>query len=157
VIKQGSTGRVRWSEDPINGLRVLKGAEEEQARIDGTWNADVKLDKLYKTIRPAALPDGAPKDDPLECLELVPAKGLPAVACFDTRTHLRAFQQGKQSTPQGEVPYSARLSDWREVEGVKLPFREETTAGPMTVEAKLAEVKFDQKLAPSLFQMPRPR
>jgi zinc protease len=157
VIKQGSTGRVRWSEDPINGLRILKGAEEEQARIDGTWNADVKLDKLYRTIRPAARPDGAPKDDPLDCVELGPAKGLPAVACFDARTHLRVYQQGKQSTPQGEVPYAARLTDWREVEGVKLPFREETTAGPMTVEAKLAEVKFDQKLAPSLFQMPKPR
>ena len=79
------------------------------------------------------------------------------MACFDARTHLRAYQQGKQATPQGEVPYSARLSDWREVEGVKLPFREETTAGPMTVEAKLAEVKFDQKMAASLFQMPKPR
>ncbi len=157
VIKQGSTGRVRWSEDPINGLRILKGAEEEQARIEGTWNGDVKLDKLYKTIRPASRPEAAPKGDPLECVELVPAVGQPAVACFDANTHLRAYQQGKQATPQGEIPYSARLSDWREVEGVKLPFREETTAGPMTVEARLAEVKFNQKLSPTLFQLPKPR
>jgi hypothetical protein len=157
VIKQGSTGRVRWSEDPINGLRILEGAEEEQARIEGTWNADVKLDKLYKTIRPAPPPKEAPQDQALECVELVPALGKPAIACFDAGTHLRAYQQGKQATPQGEIPYSARLSDWRDVEGVKLPFREETTAGPMTVEARLAEVKFDQKMAPSLFKLPKPR
>jgi hypothetical protein len=156
IIKQGSTGKVHWAQDPIHGLRILKGTEAEQARIEGTWNADLKLDKLYKTIRPAARPEGAPKDDPLDCLELVPPKGLPAIACFDSRTHLRVYQQGKQVTPQGEVPYSLRPSDWREVEGVKLPFREETTAGPMSVEAKLAEVKFDQKLPPDLFRMPKP-
>jgi zinc protease len=156
IIKQGSTGKVHWAQDPINGLRILTGTEAEQARIEGTWNADLKLGKLYKTIKLAARPEGAPKDDPLDCLEMVPPRGHPAIACFDSRTHLRAFQQGKQSTPQGEVPYSARLSDWREVEGVKLPFREETTAGPMTVEAKLAEVKFNQKLPADLFKMPRP-
>jgi hypothetical protein len=157
VVKQGSSGRVRWSQDPINGLRILKGAEAEQARIEGTWNADVMLLELYKSIRVVPRPDGAPKSDPLECLELVPALGQPAIACFDARTHLRAYQQGRQTTPQGELPYSSRLSDWREVEGIKLPFREETTAGPMTVEARLSEVKFNQKLAPSLFRLPRPR
>ena len=158
VVKQGATSsQQRWSQDPINGLRILQGAEAEQARIEGTWNADVKLLKLYKSARVVPRPEGAPKTDPLECLELVPSVGHPAIACFDARTHLRAYQQGKQATPQGEVPYSARLSDWREVEGVKLPFREETTAGPMTVEVRLSEVKFNQKLAPTLFRLPRPR
>jgi hypothetical protein len=90
-------------------------------------------------------------------VELVPARAQPATACFDARTHLRIYQQGKQNTPQGEVPYTARLSDWRQVQGVMLPFVEETTAGPMTVEAKLSEVKFDQKLAPTLFRLPKPR
>jgi hypothetical protein len=157
VVKQGADGRQRWSQDPINGLRILKGAEDEQARIEGTWNADVKLLKLYKNVRVVPRPDGAPKDDPFECLELQPALGKPAIACFDARSHLRAFQQGKQATPQGEVPYSARLSDWREVEGVKLPFREETTAGPMTVEARTSEVKFNQKLGPTFFRLPKPK
>src|SRR5262245_50714690 len=45
-IRQGSNGKVRWSEDPINGLRILKGAEDEAARIDGAWNADVQMKKL---------------------------------------------------------------------------------------------------------------
>ena len=155
VVKQGSTGKVRWAEDPINGLRILKGAEEEQARLEGTWNADLKLAKLYKKVEVVPRPEGAPKSTPLECLKLTPAVGQPAVSCFDANTHLRVYQQGKQATPQGEVPYTAHLSDWRDVEGVKLPFREETTAGPMAVEARIAEVKFDQKMAPSLFKLPK--
>jgi hypothetical protein len=157
VVKQGSTGKVRWAEDPINGLRILKGAEEEQARLEGTWNADLKLAKLYKKVQVVARPEGAPKNLQLECLQLTPAVGQPAISCFDASTHLRTYQQGKQATPQGEVPYTAHLSDWREVEGVKLPFREETTAGPMAVEARIAEVKFDQKMAPSLFKLPKAR
>ncbi len=155
VVKQGSTGKVRWAEDPINGLRILKGPEEEQARLEGTWNADLKLAKLYKKVEVVPRPDGAPKNVALECLQLTPAVGQPAISCFDATTHLRVYQQGKQATPQGEVPYSAHLSDWRDVEGVKLPFREETTAGPMSVDARIAEVKFDQKMAPTLFKLPK--
>ena len=50
--------------------------------------------------------------------------------CFDATTHLISYQEGKQPSPQGEVPYAVKFSDWREVQGVKRPHREEMTVGP---------------------------
>ena len=62
TMKSGSTGvgkaGVRWSEDPINGLRILKGAEDEQARMEATWNAELQLKQLFKTREPLPPPDG---------------------------------------------------------------------------------------------------
>jgi hypothetical protein len=39
---------------------------------------------------------------------------------------------------------------------MKLPFGEEMSAGPMTLSAEVTEVKFDEKLDPKLFTLPRP-
>jgi hypothetical protein len=162
-FRQGSTGKVRWSEDPINGLRILEGAEAEQARLESTWNAELLVKQLYKQVRLAPVPADAQaqKDRPdqqLECLELVPRLGPAQVACFDAATHLRVLQKGTHTTPQGEVPFVARFSDYRDVGyGLKAPFRQEAVAGPMTIEARVLSVELDVKLANGLFELPKPK
>lgn len=154
TIRQGSDGHLFWSEDPINGLRKLEGAEEDQARIEATWNAELKLKRLYKSATVVAPPADAPRDAPLECVRLTPSAGTPVVTCFDGKTHLRRFQQGTESTAQGDVPYTHRESDWRDVEGMKFPFRSEMVAGPATLEQTIETVEFDKKEAADLFRTP---
>jgi hypothetical protein len=156
TVKQGSTGTVRWSQDPINGLRVLSGAEGEMARIESAWNADQRLAELFTKLRTVPPPEAAPKGKPLECVELTPREGSPIAMCFDAGTHLRVFQAGKQASPQGEVPYTARQSEWVTIDGVKFPGVEELNAGPASMELRLIDLVFDQKVAPNLFQMPKP-
>jgi hypothetical protein len=166
TVRQGSDGKTFWSEDPINGLRLLTGPEKEQARLDGSWNAELRMTKLYKKITVVPAPANAPGAKAgaidkaggapaaaLECLELVPREGSPMTICFDGKTHQRVFQTGRQMTPQGEMPFEAHFSQWQDFEGVSLPTLEETTAGPTTIEARLLEVKFDEKVDPSLFKL----
>jgi hypothetical protein len=107
-------------------------------------------------VRSVPPPEEAPAGTRYECVELIP-KGAPsAVTCFDARTHLRVFQKGTRTGPQGAVPYLTRFSDWRGVQGIKIPYGEETTAGPLTIEARVVEVKLDAPIAPSLFVVPKP-
>jgi hypothetical protein len=155
TIKQGSTGTVSWSEDPINGLRQLTGAEADMAHIEGAWNADLRLNQLFTKLRTVPTPPEAPKGAPLECVELVPKVAHPITMCFDARTHLRVFQAGKQASPQGEVPYTALQSAWRQIEGVMVPGLEVLTTGPTVMELRLIELTFDGKVDPALFRMPR--
>jgi hypothetical protein len=155
-FKEGSDGKRAWMMDPINGLRLLAGAEAEEARIDATWNADLKLKKLYRTVLPAPTPADPPRPGRFECLELSPKLGEATTVCFDAETHLRAFQRGTRTTPQGRVPYTVVFSDWRDVGGLKIPHREELSAGPMTIEGRLVEVKFDEPAPASLFKLPKP-
>lgn len=160
TMKSGSTGAgkagVRWSEDPINGLRILKGAEDEQARLEASWNAELQLKQLFKTREVVQTPAGAPKGGKLECVRLTPQAASPVTMCFDAATHLISYQEGKQQSPQGEVPYAVKFSDWREVQGVKRPYREEMTVGPMSMEAQLQEIQFGAKIDSARFKMPKP-
>src|SRR5204863_232426 len=44
--REGSDGVRSWSQDPINGLRVMTETVAEQARVESTWNADLRLKEL---------------------------------------------------------------------------------------------------------------
>jgi hypothetical protein len=49
-----------------------------------------------------------------------------------------------------------KFSDWREIQGVKRPHREEMTVGPMSMEARLEQIQFGAKIDPGRFKMPKP-
>jgi len=153
--RQGTDGKVQWSEDQIFGLRVLTGAEEEEARIDSTWNADLHLKELYQKLRSVPPPEPPPAGKSWECVEMTPKLGKPLVACFDAETHLRTMQKGVRATPQGETPVKASFSDWRTVKGLKMPYTEELSMGPIVMVAKVTELKFDERFPAKLFELPK--
>jgi hypothetical protein len=153
--RQGTDGKVQWSEDQIFGLRILSGAEEEEARVDSTWNADLHLKELYQQLRSVPPPEPAPTGHAWQCVEMTPKLGKPITSCFDAETHLRALQKGIRATPQGETPIRATFSDWRAVKGVKLPYTEELTMGPITMVARVIEIKFDEKIPAKVFALPK--
>jgi hypothetical protein len=151
-LRQGSDGKVFWSEDPINGKRLQEGVEREQARLLATWNAELNLAKIYKKMAPVAPPSGAPQT-PLECLEMTPELGPALTFCFDSGTHLPAYMAGRQSSPQGDIPFETWLSEYKTYDGVKIATFERSKAGPAAFEGRLTEVKFDETFAPSLFTL----
>jgi hypothetical protein len=151
AIREGSNGKVLWAQDPINGLRLLDGAEAEQARIEAAWNADLQAHELFPKIETAI-------DSPagLECLMMTPKVGPPIRSCYDAQTHLQASQEGMRATAQGDVPFHSSVKDWRPVGGVKIPFDSVTQAGPITVVTTINEVVFDEPMDDKMFEPPAP-
>ena len=158
TFRQGSDGRVTWSKDPVFGLRKLEGAEQEEARINGAWNAEADLASLYAKVTSVPPPKDAEKDAgaSLECVELQKKLGKPSVLCFDTKTHLRVLQTGVQPSPGGDIPYKLVFGDWRAVKGIKTWYLEKMTAGPTTVEGRITSLVFDEKIPANRFKMPKP-
>lgn len=150
-IREGSNGTLFWSQDPVNGLRMLEGAEAEQARIESAWNADLQAHALFTKIDTAT--DALPGQ---ECLIMTPHVGAPVRACYDSRTHLQISQEGIRATAQGEVPFHSTVSDWRSVGGIKIPYASQTQAGPMTILTTVSQVAFDEPLDDKMFEPPSP-
>jgi hypothetical protein len=158
TFRQGSDGRVFWSQDPVFGLRKLEGAEQEDSRINAAWNAEPDLASLYLAIRSVPVPNqtAAEAGTDLECVELQKKLGKPSVLCFDAKTHLRVVQTGVQPSPGGDIPYRLVFGDWRSVKGIKTWYLEKMTAGPTTVEGRITSLVFDEKIPASRFNMPKP-
>src|SRR5882757_10295438 len=93
-FRQGCDGHACWSEDPINGLRLLSGVEDEEARLDGAWDSEVHLARNYQKVRSVPPPEPVPAGALYECVELTPRTAPPLVTCFDAGMHLRVFQKG---------------------------------------------------------------
>jgi hypothetical protein len=153
-FRRGYDGRVAWGEDPISGLRVLKGAEADEVRAAAIWNLEWRLEEVYAPVRAVDPPVEAPKGAPLECVELSRASGKPTLACFDKATHLRVWEKGEEASPGGAVPYVKRFSDWRTVEGVQVWFHETVTSGPLAMEGQIVDIRFDEPMRPELFALP---
>jgi hypothetical protein len=155
TFKRGYDGRTAWSEDPISGLRVLKGAEADEVRLAATWNSEWHLEAMYAPVRSVVAPSDAPKGRLLECVQFSKPAGQPSTACFDGQTHLRVWEKGVQASQGGPVPYATRFSDWREVDGVRVWHHEEVTVGPITMEGQIAEIVFDEPVPNKMFALPK--
>jgi hypothetical protein len=154
-IREGSNGKVFWSQDPVNGLRILDGVEAEQAREESIWDADERVHELYPKIE-SRLEPGPGGGAPLECLVLTPKLGPPVTNCYDAATHLQVSQKGSHATPQGDTPFTSIMGDWREVGGVKMAFAVETQAGPITFTGNITGVTFDEPMDDKMFEPPAP-
>jgi hypothetical protein len=150
-VREGTNGRVVWSEDPVNGLRLLDGAEAAQFRQESTWNLERNMKKLFVKIAVKVDTDGGRA---LECLELTPTAGHPYTFCYDAETHLQILQKGTAATPQGDVPFTSRVKTWRDAGGMKLPDVVEMTTGPIEVSARLIDVAFDKPVDEKVFEVP---
>jgi hypothetical protein len=150
-VKEGTNGRVVWSEDPVNGLRLLSGAEAAQFKLESTWNLERNLKKLFLKITVKADTDGGRA---LECLELTPPIGQLLTTCYDAETHLQVLQKGTAATPQGDVPFTSRIKTWKEAGGLRLPELVEMTTGPIEFSARLTAVAFDKAIDDKRFEVP---
>ncbi len=151
AIREGANGKVMWAQDPVNGLRLLDGAEAEQARIEAAWNADLEAHELFAKIEAVANPPAG-----LECLTMTPRLGPSIRCCYDRQTHLQVSQEGTRATAQGDVPFHASVRDWRTVGGVKIPYVSETQAGPVTIVTTIDELVFDEPIDDKMFEPPAP-
>jgi hypothetical protein len=152
TIREGTNGKVFWSQDPVQGMRMLEGAEAEQARIESSWNPELRAAELFQKLEVATEP--GPGGKPLECVIATPRQGAPIHNCYDPSTHLQVLQTGIRATPQGDVPFRAIMRDWREVGGIKIAFEAETQVGPLTLVVRIKSVTFDEVLDDRIFEPP---
>jgi hypothetical protein len=154
TVREGTNGKVAWSQDAVQGFRFLEGAEAEEARIDAAWNAELQANELFTKLDGAMEP--GPDGTALECVIATPRAGAPIHSCYDRTTHLQVLQTGIKATPQGDVPFRCISRDWRDVGGVKIAFEAETQVGPITLLVHFKSVTFDEPMDDKLFEPPVP-
>jgi hypothetical protein len=148
VIQRGFDGKKAWLEDPLQGYIKFSGFALGSARLDSDFHKQLKLKEIY----PGLFVQGREKvgDREAYVVRVMIGSLLIEQFYFDTQTGLLVRK--------GNTYYE----DYREVDGVKLPFkiREEALSG-LGITFTLTEVKHnveidDAKFAPypSCFRQP---
>jgi hypothetical protein len=139
TIQQGYNGQVGWAQEPTSGLRELSGAELASAKREAEFFGMLKMKELYPKMSVTGKQKVGNGDSYV--VELTPAEGKPEKWYFDVQTGLLTRVDVEVDSPQGNIPFEVYLEDYREVEGLKMPFTIRRTSPAISFTIRLEEVK----------------
>lgn len=153
AFRQGFDGNAGWTDDPKNGLRDQSGAELAEARRQADFFRAVDQRRLYSKLTVT----GREKIGDRETFVIeatVPEGSDPTRMYFDTQSGLllRVISQNHDADGVSEVRED--FEDYREVDGIKMPFTSSQTSGDTTYTTRYGEVHHNVDLDDAEFAKP---
>lgn len=152
AVQQGYNGAVAWSIDPQSGARDVTGVELAAVKREAEFYADLKFKELFTKLTVK----GKEKVGNSEAyvVEAVPAEGSPQKLYFDTQSGLLVRMDVEAESPQGKLAFEIYLEDYKEVDGVKMPFTTRRNSPAFSFTIKLEEVKHNVPIDDAKFNKP---
>jgi len=152
IYRQGFDGTVAWTDDPSDGLRTELGAEAEDTRFDSDFYHPLDLRKLY--LKFAVLGIEKINEHDAYVLEASRAGADADRIYFDAKTGLALRLLSRRSTSEGISTYQVDLEDYRDVDGIQLPFTVHQSIAEPSFTIKFTEVHHNVELDDSQFSKP---
>lgn len=156
TLRNGFDGTVAWEQDPESGkLSEKKGKELASIKRDADFYRDLKLREIYPQMTVKGKDKAASRE--VYVIEATTAEGNTDKLYFDTETGLLLRRDSKEINEKGESPVREVYSDYREVDGVKLPFSLRRATPAMTYTIQITEVKQNVTIDDAKFSEPAAR
>ncbi len=153
VFQQGFDGIQGWTDDPKNGLREQTGPELAESKRGADFLHAFKMRRVYTSMVVTGVEKIGDRDTWV--IEAgVPEGGDPTKMYFDAKTGflLRVISQNHDA--DGVSESRDEFDDYRDVDGVKVPFVWRQTNGDTTYMLTFSEVHHDVDLSDSEFAKP---
>lgn len=151
-VRQGYDGQIGWSQDPIHGVRQLEGAELAWLKREAVFHSDLKWRELYAKVD--LLGREKVGDQDAYAIRFTPEVGHPITRYYNTQTFLLVRTDRIQEGPQGAFSVQEYPSDYRDLNGVKIPFQVTAKSSAGEVVMKIIEVKHNVEIDAAKFAKP---
>jgi len=155
VFRQGFDGVQGWTDDPKNGLRDQSGAELAESKRGADFLHSFKTRRAYEKVVVA----GAEKIGDRDAWEIdatAPEGGEPTKMYFDAQSGLLLRVVSQNHDVDGVSQMQEDFEDYREVDGVKVPFVWHQKNGEVSYTLAFSEVRHNVELSDSEFAKPSP-
>jgi hypothetical protein len=151
-VMQGSDGETVWESSVIMGTRILTGAEKAAFLRGMRFNADYDYADLFKSMTTT----GVDKIDgrPVYVVDLVTTDGAKETRLFDQESGLLVGMRTTTNSPMGEMASETVLSDYRDVGGVKMPFKMVVKAMQNEMVTTIEKAELDVPIPAERFNLP---
>jgi hypothetical protein len=121
TIEVGTDGEIQWEIQPPKGAKLREGDDKAIAARQADFYAVLNWRDQFEDVETVA----KEQVDDRSCYKVVlkPKAGSPETMYFDRKTGLPIRIDTLRKTEQGELQFQTRQEDFREVNGVKLPFK----------------------------------
>src|ERR1700761_8296627 len=153
AYKHGFDGTVAWSDTPNEGLTEEKGAALAAAKREADFYHQLDLQKLYSQLTVTGVETVNGKDTFV--LEAVTPEGAKDHIYFDTKTYLILRSVNHRASPEGtDAVYTGDLEDYRDVDGMKIPFVIHQSSDQAAFVITFTDVKNNVELTDDQFTKP---
>ena len=151
-FRRGFNGAAGWEHNPQTGLRDITGPELAAMKRDADFYWAIKLKELYPkmTVKEKESVNG----HDAYVIEATPPDGAAETMYFDADSGLLVRTEREGEGPNGKVTIDTTFSDYREVDGVRLPFVMHISLGDFAFVIKLSEVKHNVPIDDAKFDKP---
>lgn len=152
AFRQGFDGTEGWSDDPVNGVREKSGAALDEMRRDADFYHPLHLQQVYAKFAV----DGTKKINGRDAyvLEATLPEGGADKMYFDEESGLVIRIETQQHTSDGVQGFVEDIEDYRQVDGVKLPFTVHQTSAESSYTIRFGDVRHNTELDDSEFSKP---
>ncbi len=150
--ERGCNGSVFWEKSTMAGTRLLEGAELADALREANFDKFLNWKNLYESAEYI----GSDTVDGALCHQVVltPKEGFPLTLSFDAATGYMTQVETTIQHQMGEIPLIAKSRDYREVDGIKMPFTNEVVIMGQSRMMNQKLVEHNIEIPDSLFQLP---
>jgi hypothetical protein len=151
-VREGFDGTTAWRQDGQSKPREKTGAELANVKLEADFSRSLKLAQLYPSLRLVGIEKVGER--PAYLLDAATAEGNPEKLAFDVESGLLLKRVTQRESPLGKLVIETFYEDYREVDGVKIPFltRRVTSAASSTLTYE--EVKHNLPVEDKIFQKP---
>lgn len=152
AFRRGFDGKVAWADDPQNGLRDVTGPEFDDTKREANFNRPLELQKTYSKIAVTGTEKVGDRD--AYVVEATLGSGDADKLYFDTQSGLLVKSISQQHTPQGAVTVQEELTDYRDTDGVKIPYSIHQSTPQIEFNIKITEVHSNVSFDDAQFSKP---
>lgn len=120
TIREGFDGAAGWGIDPTGRLREWTPDEIALSMRNRSLHRDIEFKSLYTNIK--VVGQEPVEGRPAYVLEMTPKAGKAEKMFFDVQTGLLLEHEYEVVGPQGSRPFLYFYDDYKDVDGVKMPF-----------------------------------
>ncbi|HEY8227251.1 MAG TPA: thioredoxin family protein [Pyrinomonadaceae bacterium] len=152
VLKRGFDGHTAWSFSDKKGAPQPSAKELAASADDENLYRDIKLQEFYPRMN--MLGRGTVGNREVFIVEATSRLGTTDKLYFDVENGLLLRRDTTRSSAHGPVQAEIYFSDWRDVDGIKLPFKTTERTPDSTYVFTLEDVRHNVQLDDEVFRIP---
>jgi hypothetical protein len=152
---EGYDGSIGWSQEMSGEVRLMTGAELIAAKVDSDFYKEIRRKELFPrlTLKGTARVGNRPAYK----LEGVSADGYFERMYFDVESGLLIRTDSVEEGPEGRLVLEIHYEDYREVDGVRIPFMARHRSPELSVVFRVREVTHNVPIEDGRFEKPSAR
>lgn len=152
TVRDVCDGKSAWLEDPRGGYHAYAGAALASRLRRSEFSDRARMFLLAATGKVIGVEKVGARS--AYVVEFSPEKNAVSRIYFDTETAYELRSEDTYTTPDGPYKVSVDMDDYRDVEGLKIPFRMRRTEKGAVFNIRLTRVKFNTPVDDSEFVKP---